>query len=464
MSGPRQFHVVIVGASISGLTLAHCLSSTSIKFTVLEARSNSFNDGAGLVILPNGARILDQLGLYRDVLDWGVRMDWHSTWLDDGRLLKRVNTRQIGSVRRRTGYPLIVIARRALLGIIFTRLRDKHRVFFNRRVSRIISTPEGVTVHSTDGSSVSGDLVVGADGVYSTVRSQMWRHIKGIEDGAGRHISEVRLKVAYVGVFGISHAFPALERGHVHRAYGHGWSTIIMAGPESKVFWFVSIARPSTDKSNPRHSCDSSFLSGIVAPLLEKYVASDVTFGEIFNRTDSYVFVPLEESLQTRWSWGRFAGVGDAMTPNIAEGANCAIESAASLANHLNKFVRESDDPYKEDGLHSALKTWEDSRRHRVKFLFTLSQLAVRVEAATNWGLKLLRRCSGVVHGVGISWVTDLTPHTARVDYLPLQRREGTGRASKNKGQKQRRITWFSAVPLAATVSLVLHVFRTMLG
>ena len=96
----RLFHVIIVGASIAGLTLAHCLSSTSIDFTVLEARSDSFSDGAGLAILPNGARILDQLGLYQDVLDQGQCMVSHSTWFEDGRLLRRVGARQIRSLGR----------------------------------------------------------------------------------------------------------------------------------------------------------------------------------------------------------------------------------------------------------------------------------------------------------------------------------------------------------------------------
>ncbi|PYH97128.1 FAD/NAD(P)-binding domain-containing protein [Aspergillus ellipticus CBS 707.79] len=466
----RPLHVVIVGASISGLTLAHCLSSTNIDFTILEERPSSFTDGAGLVLLPSGTRILDQLGLYQDVLDWGERMVSHSTWLEDGRLIRQVDTLDLDSVKR-TGYPLIIIARPALLSILFTRLRDKNRVFFNKKVSRIATSPDGVIVYTTDGSCVFGDLVVGADGVHSTVRAQMWNYIQYADPTAGRHISEVPLTIAYTAVFGISRAHPGLHMGHVHRAYGHGWAMLVMVGPESEVFWFVSMPRPA-DKFIPRHSCsDKLFVSGIVEPFLEKHVSLDVKFGEVFNRTKSCVFVPLEESLQTRWSWGRFASIGDAvhkMTPNIAEGANCAIETAVSLANHLVSFVEGSDNSYSEQRLHPALKTWEESRWRRMKFFFTLSQITVRLEVTTNWVLKMVRMYLGAFHGVGISFITDITPSTAHVDYLPLPQRGETGQDSKGKGKgKEKERSWnpsMFSTPIAAPVSSGLHVVRTAGG
>lgn len=66
MSG--QFKVIIVGGSVAGLALAHCLERLGIDFQVLEANNNiSPQVGASIGILPNGARILDQLGLFEAV-------------------------------------------------------------------------------------------------------------------------------------------------------------------------------------------------------------------------------------------------------------------------------------------------------------------------------------------------------------------------------------------------------------
>ena len=60
-----SLRVIIVGGSVGGLTLAHCLTKAKIDHIVLEKRAEiSPQEGAFIGIWPNGARILDQLGLY----------------------------------------------------------------------------------------------------------------------------------------------------------------------------------------------------------------------------------------------------------------------------------------------------------------------------------------------------------------------------------------------------------------
>ena len=64
----EQFHVIIVGGSIAGLTLAHCLHRAGISHVVLEKASEPAPQiGASVGILPNGARVLDQLQLYETI-------------------------------------------------------------------------------------------------------------------------------------------------------------------------------------------------------------------------------------------------------------------------------------------------------------------------------------------------------------------------------------------------------------
>lgn len=60
-----EFQVIIVGGSIGGLTLAHCLQRAGIDHVVLEKAGNPAPQiGASIGIFPNGALILDQLQLY----------------------------------------------------------------------------------------------------------------------------------------------------------------------------------------------------------------------------------------------------------------------------------------------------------------------------------------------------------------------------------------------------------------
>jgi 2-polyprenyl-6-methoxyphenol hydroxylase-like FAD-dependent oxidoreductase len=63
--GISQFKVIIVGGSIAGLSLAHCLHKAGISSIILEKRSEIVaHEGASVAIMPNGGRILEQLGLY----------------------------------------------------------------------------------------------------------------------------------------------------------------------------------------------------------------------------------------------------------------------------------------------------------------------------------------------------------------------------------------------------------------
>lgn len=63
-AGDRAFKVIIVGAGVSGLTLAHALEKGNIDYVVLEKGVVAPPWGANIAILPNGCRILDQIGCY----------------------------------------------------------------------------------------------------------------------------------------------------------------------------------------------------------------------------------------------------------------------------------------------------------------------------------------------------------------------------------------------------------------
>jgi len=85
------FTAIIVGGSVAGLTLAHMFSKAHINYTLLEARDNiSLQLGASIVIMPNGARILDQLGVFGDMKDdFVTKMSRSFVRRSDGRLVSR---------------------------------------------------------------------------------------------------------------------------------------------------------------------------------------------------------------------------------------------------------------------------------------------------------------------------------------------------------------------------------------
>lgn len=85
MEDGSRFKVIIVGGSIAGLSLAHCLHKAGIKCIVLEKRSTiSIQEGASIAVLPNGGRILEQLGLYDAVEELIEPMHIAQVRLPDG--------------------------------------------------------------------------------------------------------------------------------------------------------------------------------------------------------------------------------------------------------------------------------------------------------------------------------------------------------------------------------------------
>lgn len=88
-----DFKVVIVGASIAGLTLANLLQKFDIDFVVLEAHGVVAPQvGASIGFHPNGLRILDQLGCYEDILKISAAADKTTIRTEDGRILHSHST------------------------------------------------------------------------------------------------------------------------------------------------------------------------------------------------------------------------------------------------------------------------------------------------------------------------------------------------------------------------------------
>ncbi len=73
------------------------------------------------------------------------------------------------------GYACTTFERRRFLEIIYNQLPDKSYIKTGKRVCDVIDREDGVTVYLTDGSVEEGDILIGCDGVHSTVRELMWR-------------------------------------------------------------------------------------------------------------------------------------------------------------------------------------------------------------------------------------------------------------------------------------------------
>jgi 2-polyprenyl-6-methoxyphenol hydroxylase-like FAD-dependent oxidoreductase len=78
----------------------------------------------------------------------------------------------------RHGYKFIFLERQQLLAFMYEAQPDKSKLLPNKKLEKIEEDKDGVKVTTTDGSVYEGDIVVGADGVWSSVREHMWKEME----------------------------------------------------------------------------------------------------------------------------------------------------------------------------------------------------------------------------------------------------------------------------------------------
>ncbi|KAK1654616.1 hypothetical protein BDP81DRAFT_478104 [Colletotrichum phormii] len=293
--------IIIIGGSVAGLTLANMLEKfDGMEYILLEAYpSIAPQVDASIGLLPNGLRILEQLG---------------------------------------TGYPCVWLDRKMLLQTLYDNLKYKDNVLPNKRVVGIETTESGVTVYTKDGSTYRGDILVGADGVHSIAREEMWR-IGEISRPEIFRQGEDTNKSAYVAI----------------------------SAPRNRVYWFMFVALRKTHHGSaniPRFTkLDEAALAAAHA---DDRMTEDMTFGQLYDSRITSALVALEEIVL----------VGDSahkVHPITAQGGNGAIESAAHLINALTKLPvsAQSPDfpgsPFTEETIEAALSTLHASRSARAE-------------------------------------------------------------------------------------------------
>ncbi|KAJ5189545.1 hypothetical protein N7491_005874 [Penicillium cf. griseofulvum] len=174
----RPLKVIIIGG-IAGLSLANAFEKAPVPIenVILEARDAiAAQVGDGIALAPSGCRILDQLGVSDDL----QQLCKAAVCVCDGQgkslLPERSDTALL--VTAHMSYPLGWVERRSVLQALFKHICHKKSVLTSKRIDRIEHSRNQeklIKVICTDGSFYEGDLVVGADGVHSKTRSEMWR-------------------------------------------------------------------------------------------------------------------------------------------------------------------------------------------------------------------------------------------------------------------------------------------------
>jgi 2-polyprenyl-6-methoxyphenol hydroxylase-like FAD-dependent oxidoreductase len=353
--------IVIVGAGIGGLCLAIGLARIDVDIEVLEQAPEFKEVGAGLILWANGVAALERLSLAEAVAKIGQAGIGAAIRDAAGRELSGFNPDRL---RDKLGYSNLSVHRADFHEMLMAVLEQRRPGVIRKdaECTKVEIGTSGCVAHlvSADGheSQVRADMLVGCDGLRSTVRSAVlgYRPPRFAGYAAWRGVTQ-------------SGAVPGEMKGG--ESWGCGQRFGFVPLTEGRIYWYATanISSPDLPEEDDWRPQLLERFTGWHTPvemLIENTLSADIHFDAIFYRH------PVR-----RWSKGTATLLGDAihpMTPDLGQGACQAIEDAVALAGSIARDVSAGSAPAK-----PALSRYERARWKRAAATVLASRLVGRV-------------------------------------------------------------------------------------
>jgi 2-polyprenyl-6-methoxyphenol hydroxylase-like FAD-dependent oxidoreductase len=348
---------VVVGAGIGGLACAIALRAAGFDVEVYERAPTLDPLGAGICMWPNGAKALHALGLGPIIEPLSPSLNAIHYRTKDGALLEEMRLERLTEVSGTRSYPL---ARADLHFALLTALAPVE-VHLGCECVDVSQDGGSATAVFESGVRASGDVLIGADGVKSVVRT----HVLG----------EVAPRYVYASWVGIVPEDPALTPRDTFTFHvGRPRRTGVLPVSADRMYFFLDapVREDWTVPGGPMAELAALFSDWAdpIRALIERLDEGEVTRLPVqdLEPTDTYVR-------------GRVALIGDAAhatTPTLGQGGALAMEDALVLARYLTTNTISVPD---------ALRRYDQVRRERVVPVVLASharaQSMVRGEAAS---------------------------------------------------------------------------------
>jgi len=318
--------ILIVGAGIGGLTAALALLRDGHDVAVYEQADRLAELGAGVQISANGARALFALGL-----EGAIRRVWSEPAGKEIRLWNTGETWKLFDLgaesAARYGAPYFMIHRADLHTALVDAVRAVRpdAIHLGARASGFDDGGKSVTLHLANGERVSGDALIGADGVHSRIRNIL----------TGDDRPEFTGCMAWRGLVPVEQLPAHMRRNVGVNWVGPGGHVINYFLRRGEIFNFVGIVErdwrvESWTERGTREECAADFAGW-----------NEDIHAVIRNIAEPYKWALLGRTPLTRFSYGRATLVGDAAHPTLpmlAQGANMAIEDGMVLARCIAAY------------------------------------------------------------------------------------------------------------------------------
>ncbi len=346
-----SLNVVVAGAAIGGSAAALLLARAGAKVTVFEKVAEPRAVGAGIGLVENGLAVLESLGL-------GPALRPFLRPLQSGRI---VNAQ--GRVLLETGTPAVSMIRRSTLQtILLDAVEAEPTITLHCGAKVVDANPDGsIRARTARGMlDIQADLIIGADGVHSTIRECGSFGMRVNRDG----MLYMRTLVQ-----------PGLARNE------EAWTSAGLFGSfevDDATYVFASAGSDACIDAVEAQDLDRfrRIWSRAYPPSAE--LLADIA------HWDELLFHRVYRVECRRWVDGAMILLGDAahaMPPNLGQGGNSAFVDAAVLLDELRKAPN----------LPAALASWQHRRLHAVRMVASASAAMGRIAEWTHPYLRGMR-------------------------------------------------------------------------
>lgn len=326
---------IIVGGGIAGLTTAIALEQVGFETAVYEASPQLGVAGAGIWMATNAMQVFHRLGVAEEVNAQGVSLD--RIEIADYKMKSIQTTEQLLFVET-FGYGVTSILRSRLRDILVSHYGK--RIHCGKKLQKVEADEKGVQAFFEDGTSTTGDILIGADGIHSAVRQQL--------------VPSARIRYAgqtcWRGIAPISLQAP-LEKACVEtwgKDYRFGLSVI----SDTEVYWFAVAKAPEGQRDEGNRKAKLTKMYADFGDPIPAIIAATPETRIIRNDISDLKPIP-------KWYQGRVCLIGDAAhatTPNMGQGGGQAVEDAW----FLSQILKEESQP------EVAFKRFQEKRRKKV--------------------------------------------------------------------------------------------------
>jgi FAD-dependent urate hydroxylase len=308
--------VVIIGAGIGGLGAGIALTQAGYDVEIYDRVQEMRPVGAGISLWSNGVKVLNRLGLGAQIAAIGGQMSRMEYRTQTGDVLNTIDLLPLIHTVGQRPYP---VARRDLQGMLLKAFPGE--VKLGHKCIGVEESETGVTAFFENGQQATGDVLIAADGIRSTLRSYVLG--QGVEPQYGGYIN-------WNGLVSADEALAPKDCWMIYVGDHKRASMMPVAG--DRLYFFFDVPLPKGTPANP---------DTYKAELKQHFQGWAEPVQTLIDRIDPHTVArPEIHDLKPidRYVKGRVALLGDAAhatCPDLGQGGCQALEDSLVLANYL---------------------------------------------------------------------------------------------------------------------------------